>query len=356
MPRRKKTTLGEDGEMPEIPPRRTYRKRSRKDANEEDVTEKKEENNNNNWNELDKLHCFMKLNYGTEYNFFGYGGCGTYLILGPTDSGKSYLVKQAICIATCGTRRKKFRIGMTGYIIVSATAKNTKDWDFLPEELKVIRPDTEDIAQKKDEDFEAILNDILKSREEEIKEGAQSEELDETEYEEWAKRNPITVIFDDSYGKVNTTAPGNAVASLATKARHMGIYFLLLVQYVKQCGPPIRDNCRMIICLKSFEKDHRFLVDHYFGLAYNKDNQELKKHIVTHNQKNYNIVVYVHSWNLEKNDKFQARRIMKMNPIPDYHKDSYKKPDDSGVEIDSEDDLDSLDKKLGKLNSKITLL
>ena len=312
------------------------------------MNDKSKEDKRKKEEELNTIYHILKLEFGSIYNILGYGGCGTYLLLGPTESGKTFIVEQLVAHATCGSVKKKRRVKFGDVILLSATSKDSKDFKQMPTgsetELVELEPTEENFAN------------VLKQRQQEIDDAINEEGLDDSLKEEWAQKHPILVIFDDTYGKIDMTNPNNQVSSLATLARHKGIYLVLCIQYIKQCGPPIKDNARAVICLSTFYKDHRFMISNIYGYLENKD---LLRELVNHNKLPHSIIVYMNNWVLRDNDgnKVPARRVLKLHPIKDYIKNHYVYPEDGVLEYDSDDsNIESdLEKELHSLNKKIDL-
>lgn len=319
------------------------RGRPKKDVNiklEEETIKEQELNVIRDWRYI------MRTEFGSEYNFLGIGGCGTYVCLGPTESGKSFLVEQLLAYCTCGGVKRQNRIKFWDYILISTTAQNSHDFKKVPlgEKSWLIVPPSE-----------ATFSQVIKIRENEIIECAAKAGFRESEREEWAMNNPIVIICDDTYSKINMTQPYNQVASLATKARHLGIYLILCCQYLKQVGPLIKDNSRAIICLSSGYKDHRTIIFDYFGYIQHKDELDF---VVSFNKEPNNIIVYYLNWKIRKNGKrVAARKIFAYNPIPDYitcgYQEEPNEDDDDSSDIGDEDS--DLEEKMEIANKKISV-
>lgn len=275
--------------------------------------------------DLYRYRYIFRTKYGSEDNVIGIGGCGTYVVLGPSESGKTFLVEQLLAHATCGTIKKEYRIKFYDYILISNSAENSKDFKGIPlgDCDLVIRKPTEQ-----------NFKEIIQLREQEIVEGAEAAGLAREETEKWAMARPIVLIVDDSYGALNMTTPGNQVAKLATQARHLGIYMILILQYIKQAGPLIKDNARAIITLSSGYKDHKHIIFDYFGYIQNK--LELSA-AIKHNTYKNNFVVYYLNWGVKDgNMHMPAKKIFLHQPIKDYIATFYSIPSESEREDEGE--------------------
>ena len=279
----------------------------------------------------------MREQFGSEYNILGIGGCGTYVILGPTESGKTYLLEQLLAYAVCGSINVSNRIKFHDYIVISSTAHGTEDYKKVPlvgvEEIQFIKPT--------EENFKTILT----IREKEISDAVRRLGRPQSASEKWAMENPIAIITDDTYGDLNMTTPNNAVSALVTKARHLGIYLLICQQYVKQSGPLIKENARAIVCLSCNYNNHRYMMTNFFGYIQHKE--ELHE-IVEYNKIPMNVVVYYLKWKLcemlgnKLSNRLPAMKVILLNPIKNYISKGFCHPEEDNFDYAAfyEDDPD----------------
>lgn len=267
---------------------------------------------------VEEIYCIAKHHYGSIYNLLGLCGPGTYIALGPTEAGKSFFIKQLYFYATSPLVKEEFRLKFYCILALSSTAKINEEYDWNPDIVK-IKPSNEAISM------------ILKARKEEMFEACEKEHFPKSHQEEWAAKNPMLIIMDDTYGMVDFSRPGNSCASLATKARHYGIYFVLAAQYVHQLGPVIRDNQRCWICFSTNAENHKEIIFKHHG----KDQKELIRICTTHNRKAHHPIIYITTWRFRKNFGVNANRVLKMFPIPPIDKDVIL---DSSDESEDDDD------------------
>lgn len=225
----------------------------------------------------------IKDTFGSTYNILHYaGGPGAYLILGPSEAGKTTLIKslymtsqlfsQAYGILPCV---------WTTLLVFSGTSELTKDLDWA-EEIMVKKPLEEE-----------YIKAAIEERKAEMQEGAaiQSKESgEEISPEEWAKDNPMAIIVDDWNGIINATRPGNFISALTTVVRKYGIYLFLLAQGFNQCGPTIKDNIRVILTVQLNNAHTKVLLDRMFGKMYPSEQ------LANHNMKRYHVNMYVRQW------------------------------------------------------------
>lgn len=305
------------------------RKRGRPKKEESETIKTK----NDELKEIKELQYNMRTQYGSEYNILGIGGCGTYILLGPTESGKTFLAEQLLAYAVCGSLKKSSRIKFHDYIVISSTARGTEDFRKVPlvgvDEIQIIEPTEQNFA------------DILAIRKKEICSSVQELGLPETAEEQWAMDNPIVIVTDDTYGDLNMTTQNNPVAALVTKARHFGIYLIFCLQYVKQCGPIIKENARAVICLNSNYNNHHYMISNFFGYLVHKEELHAA---VKFNTLPMHLVIYYLKWNLYKCQgtkklfKLAAMRMFLLSPIKDYINRGFCHPEEDVFDVDSDSD------------------
>lgn len=231
-------------------------------------------------------------------NFFGSvhnvlqiaGEAGTYLILGPTESGKTASIGAMTREAQQWSRQGLIDIEPvipSSFLIVSGTEELTSDFDWCKEKY-VPFPLSDN-----------VIDNIIKARTSEMEQGAALMSKKEDRHitpSEWAKKNAMFITLDDFYGKVDSSRPDNAVNQLVTKARHFNITLFVLAQGFNQCSPVIKDNARCIITFRLNAAHHSDILKNRTG----KRDDELVKKLVEHNEKPYHPVVYYRTWKLSE--------------------------------------------------------
>lgn len=248
---------------------------------------------------INDFYQVFKEHYGSIYNLYGICGAGTYCILAPTEQGKSHWIKQAYGFATSKLCKKENRLEFKTKIVLSTISKYNKDYDW-DDELVHLEPSNE------------MISFILDERKAEMKEACKKLNLDLNEAEDWAIKNPMLIMADDTYGLVDFTTPGNSGSRLCTKARHYGIYFVLAAQYVHQLGPVFHDNARVWVCLSCAPDNHKKIIEKHHGVLH----KELMRKCIDYNKQMYFLVIYVTTWYFGRKFHVPANRVFGMPPIP----------------------------------------
>jgi hypothetical protein len=221
--------------------------------------------------------------FGSVYNILHYaGGSGAYLILGPSEAGKTTLIKSLYYTAQLFAEKYGLvPLVWSTILVFSGSADITNDLEWAKEIT---------VQQPLDEDYIAAA---IKARLDEMKEGADdynTENGTNITPEQWALDNPMAIIVDDWNGIINATRPNNYLASLTTVVRKYGVYVFLLAQGFSQCGPTIKDNIRVTLTLQLNNANTRVLLDRMYGSVY--DAQKLS----AHNLKRYHVNLFVRQW------------------------------------------------------------
>lgn len=242
---------------------------------------------------VEEVYCMAKDHYGSVYNLFGMGGPGTYILLGPTEAGKSFFLKQLYFYAISPLCEDKYRLDFNPVIVLSTTSKINAEYNFSQRIIK-LKPSNE------------AIDKILAERKKEMKENC----IDKKLREKWAEDHPMMIALDDTYGAVNYSVPNNSVAKLATKARHYGIWLVVNVQYIKQVGPIFHDNARMWITFSINTMNHRFIIQKHHG-----NHKQLIKICASWTRKAYHPIVYVTTWRFRSEFGVLANRVLKLYPV-----------------------------------------
>lgn len=248
----------------------------------------------------------IKDTFGSTYNILHYaGGPGAYLILGPSEAGKTTLIKSLYMTSQLFSQNYGILPCVwTTLLVFSGTSELTKDLEWA-----------EDIMVRKPLD-EEYIKAAIEERKAEMQEGAETQSLESGESispEEWAKDNPMAIIVDDWNGIINATRPGNFISALTTVVRKYGIYLFLLAQGFNQCGPTIKDNIRVILTVQLNNAHTKVLLDRMFGKMYPSEQ------LANHNMKRYHVNMYVRQWLLSLPEYGSiSPTIISLPPFPMY--------------------------------------
>ena len=231
----------------------------------------------------------INTGFGSIYNILQYCGLGTYLIIGPTDSGKSSCIESMFKCSQLFSEEYGIKpLTWETVYLLSSTTELTKDFEWASEVLVPAKP------------TEQNFDKLIKNRELEMKEGADRmneifKEFGKDRFmtpSDWAVENPMAVIIDDFMGDMNTVKNTSPVTKVVSKARKLGIYLFLLAQGAKQCGKVIRDNIRCIFTFSLTADRTQDLNKELHGHV----NDKLLKQLVQWTNKKYHCVMYVRNW------------------------------------------------------------
>lgn len=229
----------------------------------------------------------IEKNFGSLHNILQLaGGPGTYLILGPTESGKTVSIGAMAREAQVWALQKLIKlkpVTPSSVIIISDTNELTDDFAWCKSVSVTFPMDN------------ASLSFITEEREKEMRLGSN---MSSQTPAEWAQANPLFIAIDDFYGKIEAAQPNNPVNILCTKARHYGIYLFVLAQGYNQCGPVIKDNARAILCFRLSAHHHQDI----YTKKYGHTTKAVIKNLTKHNSKLYYPVVYYRTWELSKEE------------------------------------------------------
>lgn len=248
----------------------------------------------------------IKDTFGSTYNILHYaGGPGAYLILGPSEAGKTTLIKSLYITSQLFSQSYGLLPCVwTTLLVFSGTSEFTKDLNWA-EEIMVRKPLEEQ-----------YIKAAIDERKAEMQEGAAQQSLEtgeEISPEDWAKDNPMAIIVDDWNGIINATKPGNFISALTTVVRKYGIFLFLLAQGFNQCGPTIKDNIRVILTVQLNNAHTKVLVERMYGRVYPTEQ------LAQHNMKRYHVNMYVRQWLLSLPEYGSiSPTIMSLPPFPLY--------------------------------------
>ena len=234
--------------------------------------------------------------FGSVHNLLQYcSGSGTYLLMGPTDSGKTCTIGSLYKEAQIWSRDRIIDLPpviASSFVVISDTDDLTSDLKWCANK-RVRYPLTAH-----------AIDMVVNVRKREMKRGAAKENEKATGSQQpitpkdWANRHPLFIILDDYYGIIDTSKPNNPVNKLSTKARNYGIYLFTLAQGFNQCSPVIKQNARAIVAYRLNAENHKEILKKQYGIS---DKNTLDK-VVRHNSQLYKPVVYVRTWELSKKE------------------------------------------------------
>jgi hypothetical protein len=238
--------------------------------------------------------------FGSVQNVLQYCGVGTYLLAGPTNAGKTFSIESMVQLAQLFSDDYQLDpIEFTSTIIFSSTDEISNDFQWAEGHIKKV-------AQQ-----DKKLLEFLEIRKKEIMKGAK---LHNCAVKEYIKRFPMLVVIDDFVGALNGTGANSPLAVLASKARHLGLYVMLLVQSIKQIGPGVRKNARAIIGFRLELSAIQDILKEFYGIV-NNYNQAIS--IFNHMSVTYTPAIFILNWLL--NDPMYnniTRRVLLTPPFP----------------------------------------
>lgn len=168
-------------------------------------------------------------------------------------SGKSHYIKSEIYALT--------RSGVFGYgICICPTARNTGDYNFMPQDHVYTRYD------------DSIIDHLMKTQSENIRRG---------------KNIQAFLILDDCLGTVKWN--DSIMSELITTYRHYGITVFIATQYVMAIPPIIRECATNVLVFHLFsEKSITSIKD---AFIYNIDKKSDVKKFIEANTRDYHILL-----------------------------------------------------------------
>lgn len=242
----------------------------------------------------------IKTLFGSIQNLFQYCGVGTYLLAGPTNAGKTFCIESMVQLAQIySTTYELPPLEFTSLIIFSSTDELSNDFKWASGHIRKIPQSDKKIIE------------FLEIRKNEIIKGAKKFGISNNEYKE---KYPMLIVIDDFVGALNGTGANSPLAMLASKARHYGLFVVLLVQSIKQVGPGVRKNARAIIGFRLELSAIQDILREFYGVI---NNYSQAMAIMNHTSVTYTPVIFILNWLL--NDPSYnniTRRILLTPPFP----------------------------------------
>jgi len=242
----------------------------------------------------------IKMLFGSVQNVLQYCGEGTYLLAGPTNAGKTFSIESMVQLAQLFAASYELKpIKFTSLIIFSSTDEITDDFKWAKGHTRKI-PQTD----------KKIL-EFLEIRKKELIKGAAKWNITAKDY---AKRYPMLICIDDFVGMLNGTGANSPLATLASKARHLGLYVFLLTQSIKQVGPGVRKNARAIIGFRLELSAIQDILKEFYGIV---NNYSQAQALLEHMSVTYTPTIFVLNWLLNSPEYNNiTRRILSTPPFP----------------------------------------
>lgn len=170
-----------------------------------------------------------------DQSVFQLGGMGTYILSGPTNSGKNHWLEKQL-------QRAAADMDPETVFVFSTTGELNNDWDFLEETFP-------NANIHHHNDFSQV-HGILKRIEDPLK----LEKRKGGDLVQWKKDHTTLFLINDFFGMGNLSSPTSVFSTMASKIRHLGGYLVLFTQHVTKLNPGIYGNSRAVI---SFDAAHR---------------------------------------------------------------------------------------------------
>lgn len=193
-------------------------------------------------------------------------GRGTYVIVGPTQSGKNSWLEYQI-------REGAQWLNLSNVLIFSTTGKLNSDWDFL-------QPVTG--ATVTHSSTFSTINGVLATMTNRLikwKEQGRPVEL-------WLHRHRTLFIVNDYFGMGCLSAPSNPFNTLASKVRHLGGILVVFTQHSSSLNPGLYTNSAAVVSFDASTRVTKHL-NEVMPVDVNVSN------VVEHNMKPYHHTLFL---------------------------------------------------------------
>lgn len=217
------------------------------------------------------------------------GGPGTYVLLGPTDSGKNFLFEHQM--------RQAYNTGLEFSSVISYSSTDTfsESLDFVE---TICDSEWWYRAEQPDEILTAFaIRSAHLTHLSKVGCPIMGRPRTKQEIKEYCSEYPIAVILDDMGGKINLSRSNSEWYNLITTARHLGIYFFILIQYKATVGPGFWTNFRAIISFDRNIDTLKTLAKQAGFSEYKKYETQVSKWLGTHHA----FSLWWLSWKIAKN-------------------------------------------------------
>lgn len=242
----------------------------------------------------------LKSLFGSAQNVLQYCGQGTYLLAGPTNTGKTFCIESMVHLAQLYSDSYALKpIKYTSVIIFSSTEDITDDFKWAKGHIRKIAQTDRKILE------------FIDIRKKELIRGAAKWKITPKEY---AQAFPMLLVVDDFVGEINGTGANSPLATLASKARHLGLYVFLLTQSIKQVGPGVRKNARAIIGFRLELSAIQDILKEFYGIV---NNYSQAQALLDHMSTQYTPTIFVLNWILNSPEYNNIpRKVLSTCPFP----------------------------------------
>jgi len=242
----------------------------------------------------------LKMLFGSAQNVLQYCGVGTYLLAGPTNTGKTFSIESMVHLAQLFSESYALQpIKFTSIIIFSSTDEISDDFKWAKGHIRKVSQTDKKILE------------FIEIRKKELIKGADKWRITPKEY---ARAFPMLLVIDDFVGEINGTGANSPLATLASKARHLGLYVFLLTQSIKQVGPGVRKNARAIIGFRLELSAIQDILKEFYGIV---NNYTQAQQLLEHMSIQYTPTIFILNWILNSPEYGNIpRKVLSTCPFP----------------------------------------
>lgn len=238
--------------------------------------------------------------FGSSQNVYQYCGPGTYYIVGPTNTGKTFCIRSMLCLAQIFSSQYELNdLRFTCLVLLSSTNDVSDDFSWAGSNLVCAKQSEQSLAR------------VISLRQKEMEKYSKIAGMTQ---KEWAASHPMMVVVDDFAGSLQAHSDRSSLVQLVLVARHYGIYLNVLAQTLKLVGPSIRKNVRAIIGF-ALERSAIEEILKEFYCERNNDREIAKLH--RHMELRHHPAIFALNWVLNDEDYgYINRHILCTVPFP----------------------------------------